>query len=382
MYLEYEARRNCTFFLGAGASYSDGVPLQKDIIPTILNPEPEEFKESKLRKFVSVFIEDNFSYSRDDEIYPTLENVFSYLNHFIENEVALSKIYSLEKLIQVKEGLIKLIYYITSRSTRSPLTQYEIEKNGRDKDSIYSFFWEKAAKTNRNFSVITTNYDNQIDDAFDKWMYAKHGLIDYCISFINYTKEEDFIGFDWWVNPREPIPNWTDCDPRPIKLIKIHGSLNWKFCKCCSETLLTPWNSHINLETGELTRFDPRWFGEGENMTLCPRDGYPLSTMIVPPSYSKSLRHPVIQNLMYEAQKEIRVAKKVAFVGYSFPDADIHIKAIFNKNLRDDSRLYVVNPSLNKISKEAYRGLSKNITFIEKDFLSAIEDGLIEELIA
>jgi len=213
-------------------------------------------------------------------------------------------------------------------------------------------------------------------------MYAKHGLIDYCISFINYTKEEDFIGFDWWVNPREPIPNWTDCDPRPIKLIKIHGSLNWKFCKCCSETLLTPWNSHMNLETGELTRFDPRWFDEGENMTLCPRDGYPLSTMIVPPSYSKSLRHPVIQNLMYEAQKEIRVAKKVAFVGYSFPDADIHIKAIFNKNLRDDSRLYVVNPSLNKISKEAYRGLSKNITFIEKDFLSAIEDGLIEELIA
>jgi len=167
-----------------------------------------------------------------------------------------------------------------------------------------------------------------------------------------------------------------------IKLIKIHGSLNWKFCKCCSETLLTPWNSHMNLETGELTRFDPRWFDEGENMTLCPRDGYPLSTMIVPPSYSKSLRHPVIQNLMYEAQKEIRVAKKVAFVGYSFPDADIHIKAIFNKNLRDDSRLYVVNPSLNKISKEAYRGLSKNITFIEKDFLSAIEDGLIEELIA
>lgn len=94
MYLEYETRRDCTFFLGAGASYSDGVPLQKDIIPSILNPEPKEFKESKLRKFVSVFIEDNFSYSRDDEIYPSLENVFSYLNHFIENEVALSKIYS------------------------------------------------------------------------------------------------------------------------------------------------------------------------------------------------------------------------------------------------------------------------------------------------
>lgn len=381
MYLEYEAQRNCTFFLGAGASYSNGVPLQKDIIPSILHPKPKEFKESKLRKFVSAFIEDNFSYSRDDEIYPSVENVFSYLDYFIENEIALSKNYSLNKLPQIKEALIKLIYYITSISTKRPLTKWEVERYGREKDSIYSFFWERAAKTSRNFSVITTNYDNQIDDAFDKWMYPKHGLIDYCTNFINYTKEQNLIGFDWWINPREPIPNWADCDPRPIKLIKIHGSLNWKFCKCCSETLLTPWNSHINLETGDLTRFDPNWFGEGAKMTFCPRDGYPLSTMIVPPSYSKSLRHPVIQDLICEAQKEVRVTKNVVFVGYSFPEADIHIKAIFNKNLRDDAILYVVNPSLSKTSKEAYRGLSKSVDFIEKDFLSAIEDGLIEELV-
>ena len=141
MYLEYESQRNCTFFLGAGASYSDGVPLQKDIIPTILHPESKELKESKLRKFVSVFIEDNFSYSREDKIYPSLENVFSYLDYFIENEIALSKSYSLEKLLQIKEALIKLIYYITSISTKRPLTKWEVERYGREKDSVYSFFW-------------------------------------------------------------------------------------------------------------------------------------------------------------------------------------------------------------------------------------------------
>nr|WP_243893133.1 SIR2 family protein [Shewanella algae] len=261
------------------------------------------------------------------------------------------------------------------------MSKWEIEKQGREDDSVYSFLWERSIQTSRNFSVITTNYDNQIDDAFDKWVYAKYGLIDYCIDFLNYTKEEGLIGFDWWVNPREPIPDWNDCDPRPIKLIKLHGSLNWKYCNCCSQTILTPWNKHIDLTTGELTRFDPSWMGEIDSANACPRDGHPLSTMIVPPTHSKVLKHPVVQSLMYEAQKEIRLAKKVVFVGYSFPDADIHIKAMFAKNLRENAEVMVVNPYLTEDAKQAYQGLSPNVEFIELGFQEALDQGLLERVV-
>lgn len=381
MFIEYQKERDCLFFLGAGASYCDGVPLQKDIVPEILSPKDEQFEKSELRKIVSKFISDNFSYSEESDSYPSLETLFSYIDYFIDNDVALNRDYTLEKLRLLKESLIKLIYFITSKSAKSPLGKWEREKNGRDNDSVYSFLWERAIETNRNFSIITTNYDNQIDDAFDKWVYAKHGLIDYCIDFLNYTKEEGLIGFDWWINPREPIPDWSDCNPKPIKLIKLHGSLNWKYCNCCSQPIITPWNKHIDLDTGELPRFDPSWMGEIDSANLCPRDGYPLSTMIVPPTNSKILKHPVVQNLMYEAQKEIRLAKKVVFVGYSFPDADIHIKAIFAKNMKKDTEVLVVNPYLKEDARQAYRGLSSKVEFIEEGFQEALDQGLLERVV-
>ena len=378
VFIEYKDERDCLFFLGAGASYSDGVPLQKNIVPEILAPVSDKLKDSQLRKQVAKFISNNFSFSAESDTYPSLETIFSYIDYFIDNDVALSKEYTLQNLLLIKESLIKLIYYITSKSAKSPLGKWDIERNGRENDSVYSYFWERSIQTDMNFSILTTNYDNQIDDAFDKWVYAKHGLIDYCIDFLNYTKEKGLIGFDWWVNPREPIPDWNDCNPRPIKLIKIHGSLNWKYCHCCSQPILTPWNNHIDLDTGELPRFDPGWIDGTDGGNHCPRDGYPLSTLIVPPTHSKLLKHPVIQNLMYEAQKEIRCTKKVVFVGYSFPASDIHIKAIFNKNLNSDTEILVVNPFLSNEAKQAYKGLSANVEFIEKDFKDALDDGLFD----
>jgi NAD-dependent SIR2 family protein deacetylase len=377
VFIEYENERDCLFFFGAGASYSDGVPLQKDIVPEILKPTVTELIDSKLRKEVARFISRNFSISVEPRTFPSLETIFSYFDYFIDNDVALSKEYTLQKIVALKEALIKLIYFITSKSAKRSLTKYEIEKGGRDTDSVYSFFWERVIETNRNLSIITTNYDNQIDDAFDHWVYPRYGLIDYCIDLLNYTKEEGLIGFDWWVNPREPIPDWNDCQPRPIKLIKIHGSLNWKYCNCCSQTILTPWNKHIDLDTGELPRFDPSWPIDIDTSNLCPRDGYPLSTMILPPTHSKILKHPVIQNLIYEAQKEIRTARKIVFVGYSFPDADIHIKAILSKNLKENAKILVVNPSLSEQARQNYKGLSSNVEFIEMGFREALNQGLV-----
>ncbi len=277
MYLEYEKERDCLFFLGAGASYGDGVSLQKDIVPAILFPETKKLTDSLIRKEVAEFIEKSFSFSKDLDVYPSLEVIFSYIDYFIENDIALSKKYVLQSLVQIKEYLIKLIYYITSKSVKYPLGQWQRERQGRDGDSVYSHFWEKAIKSNRNFSIITTNYDNLIDDAFDMWGYPKYGLIDYCIDFLNYTDE--LVGFDWWINPRKPVPDWKDCQPRPIKLIKIHGSLNWKYCHCCSQAILTPWHTDIDLDTGELSRFD---LNDSDVAKVCPRDGHYLSTMIIP----------------------------------------------------------------------------------------------------
>jgi NAD-dependent SIR2 family protein deacetylase len=368
MYISYEKERDCLFFLGAGASYSDGVPLQKDIIPMILYPETKEFESSELRRDVSNFLRNNFSCLPEKNIYPSLEVIFSYLDYFIVNDISLSSAYTINGLVEIKEELVKLIYYITSKPIK-PQEKNSIEVT----NSVYVNFWKRMRKTKRNFSIITTNYDNFIDNAFDGILYPKYGLIDYCVDFLNYTEED--IAFNWWINPRDDIPKLKDYDLRPIKLIKIHGSLNWKYCHCCSHAILTPWCNSIDLDTGILVRSVDM---DHESISRCARDGHYLSTLMIPPSHNKILKHPVIQQLMNEAQEEIRKSKNVVFIGYSFPDSDIHIRALFKKNLNKNTNITVINPNLPDEQKNAYKGISDEISFIDKTFEEALDDGIFE----
>ena len=40
-----------------------------------------------------------------------------------------------------------------------------------------------------------------------------------------------------------------------LKLLNLHGSLNWKYCNCCNQTLLTPWDRTIDLHRGKFLGF-------------------------------------------------------------------------------------------------------------------------------
>jgi len=59
-YLHYPPERDVLFVFGAGTSHPDGVPLQRDILPIILNDK--EIANSEIGKIVIQFIKDNFVY--------------------------------------------------------------------------------------------------------------------------------------------------------------------------------------------------------------------------------------------------------------------------------------------------------------------------------
>jgi hypothetical protein len=124
----------------------------------------------------------------------------------------LNDYYSIEKIKRIKEGLVILIYSV-----------FKIENIDSDN---YEKFWLKIFNHNTNISVISLNYDTLLDDSFD-YIYNKGGFLDYCIPLINYDSPEGMNPFDWWVNPREPLACFGGKEPFVIKLIKIHGSLNW-----------------------------------------------------------------------------------------------------------------------------------------------------------
>jgi hypothetical protein len=107
----------------------------------------------------------------------------------------------------------------------------------------------------------------------------------------------------------------------------------------------------------------------------CPIDGTDFETLIMPPSYLKSLHHPVISQLLVEASKEIRAADKIVFIGYSLSESDLHIKALFKKNIRPGAELIVINPKKKESLELNYRSLSPNVFFLNYSF----EDFLHED---
>ncbi|GAG96292.1 unnamed protein product, partial [marine sediment metagenome] len=205
----YPTNRDAVFILGAGASYSDGIPLQSEILPIILSGR----------------------YSR--EIFDNFE---------------------------------------------------------KPKVKNYRKFWEFIKEYNRNISIITLNYDALLEESFD-FLYPDYGLIDYCIHLINYDYPHGMDAFNWWDNPREFIPVWGNINTIPIKIIKIHGSLNWKYCGTCHGILLTPWDTDIDLNTGKFIHND--YEIDKSYIYRCPIDNTVFETLILQPSHVKNFENPI-----------------------------------------------------------------------------------------
>jgi hypothetical protein len=75
------------FIFGAGACYPDGVPLQHDLIPLILEERDPQLKGSRVSKKIRRFLTRNFSHGGK---YPSLEEVFGFINFFVANDMSLS----------------------------------------------------------------------------------------------------------------------------------------------------------------------------------------------------------------------------------------------------------------------------------------------------
>jgi NAD-dependent SIR2 family protein deacetylase len=318
----------------------------------------KEIFNSEIGKIVVKFIKDNFAYDEASNEYPHLESVFLFLDYFIQQNESLSKTYTISLIHEIKEHLIKLIYHIVNKKTD-------------EKSAVYHKFWVAVENNNKNISIITLNYDTLLEQAFDH-LYERIGYIDYSFHLMNYSKREELAFFNYWIDPTKPVMIKGDNIPVPFKIIKLHGSLNWKYCNCCNQTLLTPWDRAIDLNEGKLT-----WYSQKSNENfayVCPLDGTEFETLILTPSFTQNLKHQVISQLLSEAGREIRAAKKIVFIGYSLSNADVHIRALFQKHLQSSTEVIVINPRITKSLELKYQSIAKNAVFINSSFENLVDD--------
>jgi NAD-dependent SIR2 family protein deacetylase len=155
-------------------------------------------------------------------------------------------------------------------------------------------------------------------------------------------------------------------------LYKVHGSLNWLFCPTCNTVTLTPKDKGI---IRLITDFQNSFCRSCESVIV---------PIIVPPTYFKDTSNVFLTLVWHRAEQALREVDHIAFCGYSFPDADIHIKYLLKRTQTNPARrlrLSVCNNHPGKTTAVAQeeelrykRFLGAGVEYTERSFDDLVAD--------
>lgn len=291
-------------FLGAGASKAEGAPLQGELFKEYFSSDLFRDSHDSMDRDLATFFLQMFRIDVDQDVskveFPTFEEVlgltdlaiirkegFRYFD--IENRAVNSG-----SLRFIAQHLVFLVAKILDAKLqdRAPLHRKLVSALN-------------AVGELRNLVFVSTNYDILIDNALTD-EHSNGGIdLDYGVEFRNFDRPND------WRRPT--------LDNR-IQLFKPHGSLNWLFCRTCNELEITP------KEKGVVTRLISQI-----ELAPCKRCESVYSPLIVPPTFYKDMNNVFLSSIWNRTDVALQKVNHIIFCGYSFPDADIHIKYLLKR---------------------------------------------------
>lgn len=288
--------KDIVIVLGAGASSSDGCPLQSDLIrdyfELIKNGRIDFSQQHHLdyRDVLSDFFKltSGFDYAVDDHqkfTFPTFEEC-----------LAIASLADASTGTPPSPSRYDALIYLIAKVLQEIL----FGKNKID-DDHFARHHRMLVHQLRECGVldrtifVDINYDTLLDTACEKEGFQTY-----------YGKNLEEL--EWFRSDD------TSHDRPVVHVLKPNGSINWLWCRDCKK--LRMMKDHNAMMGGLLkVLFDDD----------CKQ---PFSPAITPPSYSKDVN---LARLMEGIDREIASAFEhasvVFFCGYSFPEADFHIKA-------------------------------------------------------
>ena len=321
------------YILGAGFSYSANIPTQGTLLQKILEYEvgfeAPEFSVAKetLEEFLS-------------EIFPIphkvdIEDLFTILDR-AANEKERFTSYKWDELNKLRNNLIYLILYLINNS----LLDVDISQ------SAYKKFTEHLVnlRTNagKDIAIISTNWDNLLErflSAYSNSHEDEKIRTDYCI----YT-----YGIN---NSDRHIPHITlkAKDYKNIKLLKLHGSINWLYCSQCKRMYVD--NESISIEKKECRFCNQQEMynhvsaGTHEQQAIVSSSQSQkiyIEPIIITPTLLKKYHNLYIQGIWQNAFIELQEATKVVFIGYSLPKIDFELKYLLKKAITKEIPIEVI----------------------------------------
>lgn len=331
------------YVLGAGFSAPAGGPNQALLLQHVFDlPETEDkIRECKnaLRDFLVTVL--NVAPSSVHEI--SLEDIYTPIDRCLADGVSLRNKTPAE--LQIIRGQMEyLISLAVDKAFDSK--SYEAKKYVRDFAEYLvnqaSLRAEKAthtddadaAKAYDPFSIISLNWDILFDKCLhqalgdrDNWKtgdYDPIGVVDYCCYVSSIEKGDRRIRAGLWT---------LGARGYNLKLLKIHGSMNWLQCSNC-QRLFVGFDEKINI---------PNYINV-KTCRHCERHGIEakLQGSLVMPTFLKDLSNFQIKLIWQNAGVELMEARRLVFIGYSLPQADFEFRQLLSRMVHKDAKIDVV----------------------------------------
>ncbi|HLE12673.1 MAG TPA: SIR2 family protein [Bacteriovoracaceae bacterium] len=339
-------------FLGAGASKAEGAPLQGELFYDYFSSNEFQKNSNEMDRELATFFNSMFNIEIDKKenlkniIFPTFEEVLGMIDLGLLRKESF-KDFDLENRASNSGRLRTIAQHLVF------LVAKTLDQKLKTSTTIHKQLVGQLLNANllKKTAFISTNYDILIDNALTDKFHSVD--LNYGVDFRNFNWPDD------WKRPKLS---------KNVYLLKLHGSLNWLFCPTCNELEITP------KEKGVVTKLITNF----EDAACKECDGI-YSPIIIPPSFHKDMNNVFLGEIWNKADNILRKVKHIIFCGYSFPDADIHIKYLLKRaqvNRRSQLHFTVINhykdkkPSIcadEKYRYERFLGAS-SINYTNKSF--------------
>lgn len=342
-----------SIFLGAGASAAENCPIQDQLFSEYFKNVSDKDLDSDMNKALYKFFKEMFNIdikkdNMDTVSFPTFEEVLGLLD-MAEQRRECFKNFGLETLNKKIDSIRFLRQYLILLMAKA------IDKSEKSNNYYHRLLLDNllAGGLLEDATFISANYDIHIDNTIARlYSESKHPImLDYGVKFTNFDIDKE------WKCPKEPS----------IKLYKIHGSLNWLYCPICNSLTLTPYEGGVMRLIYNIKE------------AKCLECGEITVPIIIPPTYFKNMTNVFVSTVWNEVERALRKSEVLVFCGYSFPDADIHLKYMIKRvqtsRKNKPLRIMVFNnyvgkkeDSLKKEEERYKRFLGEDVQFTEYSF--------------
>jgi len=333
------------YVLGAGFSIPAGAPPQADILGEIFDLGDHDQRIAAAKTRLRRFLLKDLHVNKEDATKVALEDIYTPIDRCIADGTSLRG----RPHIQVQKLRGEIGYLISQAIAERVSNRLSTEQGSsayidRFAEYLVGLAAHKAtlakgsndataAKQYDPFSIICLNWDILLDNALHNALLREHagsgdydpfGVVDYCcyISSLNATDTRIRTGL------------WSlGCRGYNVKLLKLHGSMNWLQCPNCQRLFV-----EFGEKRGILERLG------ADECRHCKKYGHSnlLQGSLVMPTFLKDLSNFQIKLVWQNAGVELMEAKGLVFIGYSLPHADFEFRQLLTRMIWRDAPVDVV----------------------------------------